>query len=89
MFLNQQIKQILHFFYDITVALTGSQQGPVVQSIVSITSSLRGQLVKCYLTIKQNTQIFFVEKNERSFPHFFNKNIGIYDILKFEILTKR
>ena len=26
-------------------------QGPVVQSIVSLTSSLRGQLVKCFRTI--------------------------------------
>ena len=26
-------------------------QGPVVQSIVSLTSSLRGQLVKCYTTL--------------------------------------
>ena len=26
-------------------------QGPVVQSIVSLTSSLRGQLVKCFMTI--------------------------------------
>ena len=26
-------------------------QGPVVQSIVSLTSSLRGQLVKCFRTL--------------------------------------
>ena len=26
-------------------------QGPVVQSIVSLTSSLRGQLVKCFMTL--------------------------------------
>ena len=26
-------------------------QGPVVQSIVSLTSSLRGQLVKCFTTL--------------------------------------
>ena len=25
--------------------------GPVVQSIVSLTSSLRGQLVKCFMTL--------------------------------------
>ena len=25
-------------------------QGPVVQSIVSLTSSLRGQLIKCFMT---------------------------------------
>ena len=28
-----------------------SSQGPVVQSIVSLTSSLRGQLVKCFMTL--------------------------------------
>ena len=28
-----------------------SVQGPVVQSIVSLTSSLRGQLVKCFTTL--------------------------------------
>ena len=26
-------------------------QGPVVQSIVSLTSSLKGQLVKCFITL--------------------------------------
>ena len=35
--------------------------GPVVQSIVSLTSSLRCQLVKCFLTITKYTDIF-VEK---------------------------
>ena len=70
-------------------------QGPVVQSIVSLISSFRGQLVKCFTTIQPNTLIFFVEKNERSFcnakaSHIFStKNIGIYEILTFEILTKR
>ena len=28
-----------------------SVQGPVVQSIVSLTSSLSGQLVKCFMTL--------------------------------------
>ena len=28
-----------------------SDQGPVVQSVVSLTSSLRGQLVKCFTTL--------------------------------------
>ena len=36
--------------------------GPVVQSIVSLTSSLSGQLVKCFTTLLPNTRIFFVEK---------------------------
>ena len=36
-------------------------QDPVVQSIVSLTSSLRGQLIKCFTTLFPNTLIFFVE----------------------------
>ena len=69
-------------------------QGPVVQSIVSLTSSLRGQLFKCFTTLHPNTLKFFVEKNERSFCNakayhiFSTKNSGIFEILTFEILTK-
>ena len=37
-------------------------QGPVVQNIVSLTSSLRGQLVKCFTALLPNTPNFFVEK---------------------------
>ena len=44
-----------------------SDQGPVVQSIVSLTSSLRGQLVKCFTTLLLNTLIFFVEKMREAF----------------------
>ena len=40
--------------------------GPVVQSIVSSTSSLRGQLVMCFRTLSPNTPKFLL-KNERSF----------------------
>ena len=42
-------------------------QDPVVQSIVSLTSSLRGQLIKCFTTFQPNTLNFFVEKSARSF----------------------
>ena len=41
--------------------------GPVVQSIVSLTSSLRGQLVKCFTTLLPNILIFFVEKMREAF----------------------
>ena len=47
-------------------------QGPVVQNIVSLTSWLRSQLVKCFKTLLPNTLISFVEKWER-FSIFFNK----------------
>ena len=37
-------------------------QGPVVQSIVSLTSLLRGQLIRCFTTLQPNSLKFFVEK---------------------------
>ena len=64
-------------------------QGPVVQSIVSLTSSLRGQLIKCFKTLLPNTLIFFVEKMIEALTFLSTKNIGIFQILAFEILTKR
>ena len=65
--------------------------GPVVQSMVSLTNSSRGQLVKCLTTLLSNTHIFFVEKMREAFAKaslfFSNKNIGLI-LLMFEILTK-
>ena len=40
-------------------------QGPVVQSIVSLTISLRHKFVKQISAKVTNTVLFFVEKNER------------------------
>ena len=54
--------------------MTGSQhQGPVVQSIISITGVLRGQLFKCMWT--RLFFVFFLEKceNAKDFHIFFNK----------------
>ena len=58
-------------------------QGPVVQSIVSLTSSLRGQLVKCFMTLLPNTLIFFVDKVREAFAMqklltFFQQKILAY-----------
>ena len=69
-------------------------QGPVVQSIVSLRSSFRGQLVKCFTTLYPKTLKFFVEKMREAFAvqkllSFSTKNIGIFEILVFEILTPR
>ena len=44
-----------------------SISGPVVQSIVSLTSSLRGQLVKYFATLLLHTLTFFVEKTREAF----------------------
>ena len=43
--------------------------GPVVESIVSLMSLLRAQLVKCFMTLKPNTLKFFVEKVREAFAH--------------------
>ena len=77
--------------FHINIASSYTVLGPVVQSIVSLTSLLRGQLVKCFTTLLLNTLIFFVEKM-RSFCTakasriFSTKNIGTFQILAFEIL---
>ena len=58
-------------------------QRPVVQSIVSLTSSLRSQLVKCFTTLLLNTLKFFVEKMREAFAlqkllTFFQQKILAY-----------
>ena len=69
--------------------------GPVVQSIVSLTTSLRRQLVKYMLTKLSNTLLFFCWKNVRIFcsakdSHIFStKNNSVFVIFMFENLTKR
>ena len=46
---------------------------PVVQSIVSLTSSLNCQLVNCFMTLYANAQIFFVEKCREAFKRHFSR----------------
>ena len=68
---------------------------PVVQSIVSLTISLRHKFVKQISAKVTNTLLFFVEKNVRILcsakdSHIFStKNNSVFVILMFEILTKR
>ena len=57
--------------------------GPVVQSIVSLTTSLRGHLVKYIPTTLSNT---LFAKDSHIFP---TKNNSVFVILAFENLTKR
>ena len=55
--------------------------GPVFQSIINLTSSLKGQLVKFLAILKPNTLKFFVEKMReacKSFSHFFQQKILAY-----------
>ena len=58
-------------------------QGPVVQSIVNLASSLRGQLIKCFTTLSPNTLKFFVEKMREAFAlqklhTFFQQKVSAY-----------
>ena len=60
--------QLAELFNEISrIFLSYTEQGPVVQSIVGLTSSLRGQLVKCFMTSLLNTLIFFLEKMREAF----------------------
>ena len=70
-------------------------QGPVLQSIVSLATLLRRHFVKYMLTTFSNPLLFFVEKNVRILctakdSHIFStKNNSEFAVFKFEILTKR
>ena len=81
--------------YTRLISVDFALKGPVIQSILSLMSLLSGQLGKCFTTLLPNTMIYFVEKIERSFcsakaSHIFSTiNIGLFQILTFEILTKR
>ena len=56
---------------------------PVVQSIVSLTSSLVVKMLTVLVSAISNSQVFFTEKNVgkcKSYSHFFSTNISIYAI---------
>ena len=78
-------KRLKNMETHITLELISVFLGPVVQSIISLTSSLRGQLIKHFTTLYLNILIFSAAK---AFLIFSTKNIGIFQILTFEILTK-
>ena len=53
--------------------------GPAAQSIVSLTSSLSGQLVKCFTTLSPNTLIFLLKNFAlQKLLTFFQQNILAY-----------
>ena len=69
--------------------------GTVVQSIVSLTSPLRGQLVWFDTTLWPKTLIFLLKKIREAFAvqklfTFFSakKYIGVFEVLAFKILAK-
>ena len=60
--------------------------GPVVQCVVSLTSSLAVKMLTILVNIILNSQVFLLKKNVSSFckcksySHFFSKNIKVYGI---------
>ena len=57
--------------------------GPVVQSIVSLTTLLRGHLVKYIPTTLSNTLLFFVGCTAKDSHIFPTKNNSLFVILTF------
>ena len=73
--------------YSRVVMVREKHLGPVVQNIFSLTSSLRGQFIKCFTTLQPKTLKYFVEKMREAFAlqklfTFFNKKYWrILDII--------
>ena len=70
-----------------------NKQGPVVQSIVSLTTSLRRQHVKFVWTTLSKMLLFFVEKYENLLSAkdshiFLTKNNSVFVIFAVKSLTK-
>ena len=57
---------------------TLKDQGPVVQSVVSLTSSLRVISLTVLADSIHNILIFFAEKNVSSYSHFSAKTFNIF-----------
>ena len=59
--------------------------GPVVQSVISLTSSLVVKMLTVLVSAISNSQVFLLENVSsfckcKSYPHFFSKNINVYAI---------
>ena len=62
-----------------TCNIEEQHQGPVVLNIVSLTSLLRGQLVKYFTTLLlQKTGFFFVEKMREAFARQTQKPLTLF-----------
>ena len=71
-------KSNIFVFHTMRVNPSHNSLGPVVQCIISLMSSLRGQLIKCFTTLLPNKLIFVPEKMReafapQSFSYFINK----------------
>ena len=59
--------------------ITASFQGPVVQSVVSLTSLFVVKILTVLVSTISNSQVFLLKKC-KSYSHLFSKNISIYAI---------
>ena len=74
--------------FDEKSALSGAiLQGPVVQSIVSLTSLLVINMLTVLVSTIPNLQVFLLKKKCKSYSHFFSKNISIYAIFNDQSLN--
>ena len=55
-----------------------NSQGPVVQSIISLTSSLVIKMLTSLVSTISNSQVFLLKC--KSYSHFFGKNVSVYAI---------
>ena len=80
-----------------SLCIVSKHQGPVVQSIVSLTKSLVSDSLSLLVRLKLSVLIFFAEKMRGAFalktakaPHIFSaKNGSVFMYNMFEILTSR
>ena len=66
-------------------ALFRRYQGPVVQSVVSLTCSLVVEMLSVLVSTISNSQVFLLKNVSsfckcKSYSHFFSKNISIYAV---------
>ena len=69
--------------HKVCIDFSGVALGQAIQSMVSLMSLLRGQLIKCFMTLQRNTLKFVVEKMREAFAvqklfTFFQQKIMAY-----------
>ena len=72
-----------------SILLLVIKQGPVVQSVVSLTSSLVVKMLTVLVSTIPNSQVFFAEKNAKATHIFSAKLLAYMPYLMIKILTIR
>ena len=62
-------------------------QGPVVQSIISLTSSLVVKMLTVLVRTISNSQVFLLKKCAKATHMFFSKSISVYAIFNDQIFN--